>query len=197
MSKSLSNVKFYNSALGDLSCDEKFNVVVCSEVLEHQEKPGHLLHHIKRIIADKGSLLITIPNGYGYFNFDKLLEDLFPPLRKAVEYCADLWVKKIGTECAKLRYKYEEARQYWYICRSSLSSNNTHHIKFTSSRIRRLLEEEGFTIAKFSNNTFLSGNILQTIFRYFATPINANCRVADFLPSWLCSNWLIAANIDS
>lgn len=42
--------------------DEEFDMVICSDVLEHIENPSQLLRDIRRVIKPNGFIFITIPN---------------------------------------------------------------------------------------------------------------------------------------
>jgi len=49
--------------VSELPCDdETFSAVVCSEVIEHIERPQVLLSEIKRILCANGILILTTPN---------------------------------------------------------------------------------------------------------------------------------------
>lgn len=41
-------------------CDHSFDIVICTEVLEHLEKPGAALKELKRVA--KKFILITVPH---------------------------------------------------------------------------------------------------------------------------------------
>ena len=43
--------------------DRAFDVVICTEVLEHVPAPGRLLETLQAKLADGGALLLTTPNG--------------------------------------------------------------------------------------------------------------------------------------
>ena len=45
--------------------DRLFDVIICSEVLEHLEDPRSLIMEIRKNLHDKGILIITVPNGNG------------------------------------------------------------------------------------------------------------------------------------
>lgn len=69
-------------AFGDaerLNLDKKFDIVICSEILEHLDYPQLLIGSIKRHLKEKGIAIVTIPNGYGPW---ELLFDL--PMRLAL-----------------------------------------------------------------------------------------------------------------
>ena len=42
--------------------DETFQVVLCSEIIEHLDSPSHLMREAYRILVDTGILVVTTPN---------------------------------------------------------------------------------------------------------------------------------------
>jgi SAM-dependent methyltransferase len=46
--------------------DDSFDVVWCTEVLEHMNSPGFLLRECRRLLRDEGLLLLTVPNSAFY-----------------------------------------------------------------------------------------------------------------------------------
>jgi SAM-dependent methyltransferase len=42
--------------------DDKFDIVLCLETIEHLENPYHCICEIKRVLKEKGTLIISIPN---------------------------------------------------------------------------------------------------------------------------------------
>lgn len=64
----LNNLYQYNILYGDamkldkFSFDEKFDVIVCGEIIEHLENPGLLLTRLKSIASPHTQLIITTPN---------------------------------------------------------------------------------------------------------------------------------------
>jgi len=66
--------------------DNTFDLIVCSEVLEHLAlDPMHVFSESNRILKSGGRLLITVPNAIGMSNLAKLLRgeqpSSFPPYR--------------------------------------------------------------------------------------------------------------------
>lgn len=43
--------------------EERFDVVICVEVLEHLDDPESALHNLYRSTADQGALVVTVPDG--------------------------------------------------------------------------------------------------------------------------------------
>ena len=68
------NPMFYVGDVENFASDETFDFVVCSEVLEHVERPGVVLSLINRVLRKKGPLIVTVPNGFGIYS---LLHDSF------------------------------------------------------------------------------------------------------------------------
>ena len=54
--------------------DQKFDVVTCSEVLEHLYQPLRSLKELRRILKDDGCLIVTVPNG-DRISIDKVIKN--------------------------------------------------------------------------------------------------------------------------
>ncbi len=55
---------YYGDAmkLEDAQISEKFDVIICGELIEHVENPGLMLNGIKRFMHENSTLIITTPN---------------------------------------------------------------------------------------------------------------------------------------
>jgi 2-polyprenyl-3-methyl-5-hydroxy-6-metoxy-1,4-benzoquinol methylase len=58
----------------DLSLDERFHLVLCTEVLEHVKDPEHVVRALRVLCATDGTVAITVPDGAhdtweGHVNF--------------------------------------------------------------------------------------------------------------------------------
>lgn len=61
----LNNVKLYpldlnNNFANDIN--EKFDLIICIEVIEHIENPRHFIRQLTQLLDDNGNILITTPN---------------------------------------------------------------------------------------------------------------------------------------
>lgn len=70
------NASFEIMDAESLKSSSSWDVVICSEIFEHLFSPEKLLTRLSKIIKSNGTLIVTIPNGYGPY---ELLEET--PLR--------------------------------------------------------------------------------------------------------------------
>jgi 2-polyprenyl-3-methyl-5-hydroxy-6-metoxy-1,4-benzoquinol methylase len=55
--------EFHAQSLYDLAADETFELVLCTEVLEHLRDPEAAMHVLVRLCAGSGVIAITVPDG--------------------------------------------------------------------------------------------------------------------------------------
>ena len=58
--------------LDEIDLDEKFDVIVCGELIEHIDNPGAMLEGIKKFMHENSILIITTPNPWSYVRIKKL-----------------------------------------------------------------------------------------------------------------------------
>jgi 2-polyprenyl-3-methyl-5-hydroxy-6-metoxy-1,4-benzoquinol methylase len=69
LAKDVPHARFACAQVEELH-DSYYDVVILSEVLEHQTQPQKLLKASINRMSDKGLLIVTVPNGYGEFEID-------------------------------------------------------------------------------------------------------------------------------
>ena len=166
----LPNVKFEVAGAEQLSAAEtKYDAVICSEVLEHLNEPSSLLKYIYKSMKDEGILIVTVPNGKG--PRETLITKPVIAMQKKDNW---VWafVKKIK---AMLGYKGTTLQ--------SDADDLTHIQFFTIKSLKKLAEQNAFTIKKFGKTNFL-----ENVFPFsFATKKikflqKIDCAIADMLP---------------
>jgi SAM-dependent methyltransferase len=106
---------------------QEFDVVICSEVLEHFEKPEILCSKIAHQIKKGGTLIVTMPNGCGPY---ELLYEL--PNR---------YIRKIKT-----RIGFPE----------KVEIADEHKVNITLRRLNLMLKKNGFKVLTIKNSDFIS-----------------------------------------
>jgi SAM-dependent methyltransferase len=165
----------------NLSRGERFDIVIASEVIEHVGDPMDFLLELRARLADDGRLVITLPNGYGPFELMALTECLLnlsglQAVLRRLKYA--LLGKSVAPAPAE---------------RDTLAVSP--HVNFFSFReISTLCETAGFAVTRSANRCILCGYILDDVIRG-RTLLELNASLADRLPSWCVSDWMIEMRV--
>jgi len=175
------NVRFVTiDALGE---EDPFDLVIASEVLEHVEDPPAFLNRLRELTRPGGRLILTVPNGYGPFEWCTLVEALFN-------------LSGLQRHLRSVKHRIIKAR--------SADDRGTAptlavspHINFFSRRtLLSLFQAAGLKVRRFQPTTFLCGYGIDSIIRH--SPVIAwNAAVADRLPSWCASDWMFELERDN
>ena len=164
------NVRFERKSAEELvASGEKYDVVICSEVLEHLSDPGALLSVLYDTIKDDGRLIVTVPNGNGP-------RELFVtrPILHIREKQTWLW-KFINKIKSGLGYKGTTVQS---------AADNLDHIQFFSiSDLERLAQKNNFRIVRFGKSNFVE-DVFPFSFFTKRLPVlqKMDCKVAEILP---------------
>ncbi len=157
---------------------EKYGMIIASEVIEHVEAPDEFLMSLRRKLMDTGRLILTLPNGYGPFEWAAIAEALlklvgvYSLLRKLKGFVT------VGEPAARI---------------DPVTLALSPHINFFSySAITSLLTQTGFAIERYSPRTFLCGFGFDQMIRGERL-LNWNSRIADRLPPCASSDWMFLA----
>ena len=169
------------------SLEENPDVIIASEVLEHlsDEDLNHALKTIHTQLAPGGLFLITIPNGYGWFEFESFLWN-----RLGIGWFLNITGVVNIIERIKL---FIFGNTIIHPPHPSSISNSPHVQRFTLSKILTLLEDHEFKNIQSVGSTMFSGpftnlafhgiklflkinNYLGSCFPYFASGFFISCR---------------------
>ena len=166
-------VSFVHGVVSSLP-PSKFDCVIICEVLEHLDAPEVLLSSALPYLAPSGVLIVTVPNGYGEFEFDlrlyralrmdKLVRRLYSLLRGA-----DAKVYIAGSD-----------------------DESPHVQRFTVSGVRKLFERNNLQMLEARGTSLVSGPIVLHLLGRFQSFVLLNAAVADYLPWPLASGWMFA-----
>jgi len=165
------NATYIAGDIATLRLQKEFNVVVCSEVLEHSPRPDLLLQTIRKHLAQDGIAIVTVPNGYCFYEI--VFSRVFQRLR--VLSLFHKLPKNVYTALTGSPSPYHSLNIF------------CNHLQFFSfGSFNRLLYECGFRIVDVSNlslGLFLDWKWLSSLRRI-------ECRMADFAPHLLAGGWV-------
>jgi 2-polyprenyl-3-methyl-5-hydroxy-6-metoxy-1,4-benzoquinol methylase len=122
---------------GRYDAGREFDVVIASEVIEHMLEPQSLLENAARHLRPGGMLLLTTPNGYGYY---ELSERHLNPRYLIRSNNVLRWL------LGKKPYK---------------RGDSVDHCQwFTMRRLLRMTRKAGFSLIEQQNSDFISGSEL-------------------------------------
>jgi 2-polyprenyl-3-methyl-5-hydroxy-6-metoxy-1,4-benzoquinol methylase len=171
--KDLPNANFICGDVEDLN--GWFDVVILSEVLEHVADPASLLASGIAKMKPDGLMIVTVPNGYGEFEWDSW------------------FFKGVGLERLVDMYIEKKARNGSAPVVSSTENHDNRHIQFfTLRRLSIMFSEAGLKIVGQQGSTLMSGPLAGHILARSASFIEWNARIADRLPMSMSSGWYFA-----
>lgn len=164
------NVQFMRKSAEELvASGEKYEAIICSEVLEHLDNPGALLRVLYQSLADNGKLIVTVPNGNG--PRELLVTRPVLHLRSRNNW---LW-RAIVKVKRTLGYQGTTVQS---------AADNLDHVQFFSRKdLKQLSNENGFHITRYGKANFVEDVFP---FSFFARRMvflqKIDCKVADMLP---------------
>ena len=172
LARSSPNLNFICASIEDLSPDDRFDVIILSEVLEHLDQPAEMLRNASRLLDDDGVLIVTVPNGYGEFEIDSWF---FRALRLQ---------KMVDRFAAKNE-----------VLAATDNSESGHIQFFTRSRLRNLFQQSGLVTIRESAGSLLAGPIAGHFVSRSPRLVGWNARITDRLPFVLASGWYFALRL--
>ena len=189
----LPNLSFRMSEIGELAKEPRqFDLVVCSEVLEHLHDPPKFLHTICGMLRPGGGLIITTPNGYGSFEWLTSLQQALDRsgvhgwCRRLVHRCLK---PKAGQGPAHTPAGGDPAVPY----AGFLNMDSTHVQFFRVARLEAIFADSGFRIRERRARTLFCGPYADVFFRLGPCEqwlCRANNRLADALPFAWAADWM-------
>ena len=161
--------------------DAKFNVVIASEVIEHVENPYQFLLDLRSYIdnSTNSRIFITLPNGFGPYEFNTLIENIFYILK------INLLIKSIK--------KIFISDSVTHVHKDTLA-NSPHLNFFTFNEISKLFDNAGLKIMNYKPRTFLCGPHFSRILDVLNLS-KWNESVVNSLPKQMASGWMFVLEI--
>jgi SAM-dependent methyltransferase len=166
-------VEFFHGSLRELPRSQ-FDCVIISEVLEHLDAPEALLRASLPYLSDDGLLIVTVPNGYGEFEFDRRL------------YAALRLENVVG----HLRSVF--GRGDFDGCFAGSDDRSPHTQRFTLSRLRQMFDRNGLTLIESCGTSLASGPLVAHLFGKSRVFVRLNAAIADRVPLAMAAGWMFA-----
>ncbi len=164
------NVRFMKKSAEELvASGEKYDAVICSEVLEHLNDPGALLRVLYNTLAENGKLIVTVPNGKGP--------------RESFVTKPVLRMRSKNNWAWRTIVKLKKSMGYSGTTVQS-AADNLDHIQFFSKRdLEQLSQKNGFRITDFGKANFVEDVFPFSFFAKRMTFLQKiDCKIADLLP---------------
>lgn len=166
------NVRFVvEQNAGDIGT---FDTIIASEVIEHVEDPDAFLAFLRARLATDGWLVLTLPNGWGPFEFASLFETL-------------LHLTGIHAVLRALKHRLR-GRPAGAPAADTLAISP--HINFFGyKQISALIVNSGFVVRDYRPRTWLCGFGFDQLIR---SPklVKLNSELVDRLPPQMASAWM-------
>lgn len=156
------NAQFICCDAAELS--DSYDVIILSEVLEHLKDPDRLLKVSYDMLSAQGILIITVPNGYGWFELEQFLWG-----RLCLGSLLELL--KIYWSISVIKGKLTGWHGYTFL--SSLSSS-PHVQRFTLGKIKSMVARDGFVIIEIEGSTLCAGRFSNLFLTGFKIPMRIN-----------------------
>jgi SAM-dependent methyltransferase len=172
-----------------------YDVVICSEVLEHVDDPEGFLVKLRALTRMDGAVIITTPNGYG--SYEILCTSARWMKRLGVHQTLRWGVLKYRQASARLRGGPAPARPLDHVAteadRGFLNVDSGHVQFFTVPRLERFFQSAGLSVVTRRARTVLCGPYVDAVFAlspWRSTLCRWNNSAADVLPFRVAADWM-------
>ncbi|MEW6202384.1 MAG: methyltransferase domain-containing protein [bacterium] len=188
------NARFCNEDFMLWEDNEIFDVIICSEVLEHVPSTAEFLKKTEKLLKRDGIIIITVPNGYGLFEVESFLWKLAlrvfgeKKMRRLDEFMY-IWMRRLRRYLRLRQIDFQDSSKLGSCDSATMSTDEKHIIFFTYGKIRKIISNTGLKITRSGKNCFIAGSFSHLLFRFFPSIIKFNTIVADFFPPCLTAGW--------
>lgn len=151
------------------------DIIIASEVLEHipDKDLGVTLSKIYTQLIPTGKLLVTVPNGYGWFELESFLW-FKVGVGKLLEWTQ---VTRVVNKIKHILFGHDFELPY-----SSTLSDSPHVQRFTFKSIQELLQKYGFKVVTISGSVLFAGPFSNLLFTGIRPTMYLNCALGKWFP---------------
>lgn len=172
------NLEFEIKAAEDVVNGHSYDVIICSEVLEHLYHPEEVMKTIPLLLANEGLVIITTPNGVGP-------RELF--ITRPVQ-----WIKH-NSRILYAILKFVKRLMGYKGTTIQSSSYSLEHVQFFKLKdLKKMTQESGLQIVDMKPACFLEKVFpFSLVTRFFVSLQWLDCKIADALPITLSSGFML------
>lgn len=179
---SLNNVTFKNIAAEEIDPEIKYDLIICSEVIEHLHIPAMVVNTLRNKLKPEGTLIITVPNGFGP-------REVFitKPVQFIMEHMPGVF-KFLNSIKSALGFKGTTVQS---------DAEDLKHIQFFSKRsLINLASSNNLKLTNFRASNFIEGVFPFSLITKKSLMLQkADCWIADQLPHQFASGFMSAWKI--
>ncbi|MBT3423957.1 MAG: methyltransferase domain-containing protein [Bacteroidetes bacterium] len=170
------NLTFVQSKVEEYQSHYKFDIIICSEILEHLVDPEIILIKLTEALKEDGMLIVTVPNGYGP-------RELF--ITQPVQ-----WINSKDNLLTKILRSIKSVLGYTGYTSQSDADDLIHYQFFTIKRITRLISKYSMHRIDLKSSNFISGMFpFSLLVRLIPSLEKFDCFIIDYLPKFLSSGF--------
>jgi 2-polyprenyl-3-methyl-5-hydroxy-6-metoxy-1,4-benzoquinol methylase len=160
----------------------KYDLIILSEVIEHLSQPLPYLRHIVSLLDQTGRIIITLPNGYGYFEIENMIEGM-------------LFILGIIPFLKRMKRSFvKTSRPSGILDTLALSP----HVGFyTYEQTRDLFRDAGLCVEDYEGRVFACGFFISRIIERSPSLMKFNSLLGSHLPPYLVSGWMFTLRPDN
>lgn len=161
---------------------ERFDLVICSEVLEHLHEPVPLISTIAHVMKRDGFAIVTVPNGQG-------LREVLGQVEAFVKRRLGLARLLAGVRRAA---GMPDPDEKCLMHTSNVEQGGTGHVQFFSlPGITRRLARGGLDVVKVVKSLFIFSVFFKRRGDEWTTVDRLDSRLADLLPASMAGGWFL------
>ena len=185
--RSIKNCTFLVSNAHSLIIKEKFDVIICSEVLEHLKHPERLIEFVSKNIKKSGFVFISIPNGYGPSELSVSPRRFIGKMLKKMH----LYDQARNLRHSIVKNPVKKAQDRFGLDTLNAYGEGALHEQFFSMRsLKRLFNKFNLEIVKRQNSFILVGTFpFYYLYSRSRSLQEFDCNLADHVQAFISSGW--------
>lgn len=167
------NASFESGNLKNLTHLSNFDIIICSEVLEHVLNPKEFILLLKSRLRSNGIIIFTVPNGYSWFELEKFLY-----WKMGFKYPI-----KILTKLRLIPVRRE------FLPLITLKKDDKHVQFFTHKKLTSLFQKTNLRIVSSAKSTVFGGPISESLFWWCKPLLKFNIFLGKIVFPYLVIGW--------